>query len=93
MQKILNFFKEVRAEFKQISWPKRESLIQSTIVVISISVIVSLILGGFDYIFTQSIGLIGKSTSTSKVVNTTLPSITSVPSIIITPTITNKNKK
>lgn len=93
MNKIINFFKEVRSEFKQISWPKRESLIQSTIVVISISVIVSLILGGFDYIFTQSIGLIGKSTSTSKVVNTTLPTITSVPSIIITPTITSKNKK
>lgn len=59
MQKIINFFKEVRAEFKQISWPKRESIIRSTIVVISISVIVSLILGGFDYIFTQAIGLIG----------------------------------
>lgn len=93
MRKIIIFFKEVRAEFKQISWPKRESLIQSTIVVISISVIVSLVLGGFDYIFTQSIGLIGKSTSTPKVVNTTLPTITSVPSIIITPTITSKNKK
>ena len=59
MQKIINFFKEVRAEFKQISWPKRESLIQSTIVVISISIIVSLILGGFDYLFTNSIGLLG----------------------------------
>lgn len=61
MQKIVNFFKEVRAEFKQISWPKRESIIQSTIVVISISIIVSLILGGFDYIFTQAIGLLGSS--------------------------------
>jgi preprotein translocase subunit SecE len=59
MQKIINFFKEVRAEFKHISWPKRESIIQSTIVVISISIIVSLVLGGFDYIFTQAIGLIG----------------------------------
>jgi len=59
MQKIINFFKEVRAEFKQISWPKRESIIQSTIVVKSISIIVSLILGGFDYIFTQAIGFIG----------------------------------
>ena len=61
MQKIINFFKEVRAEFKQISWPKRESIIQSTIVVISISIIVSLILGGFDYIFTQAIGLVGSN--------------------------------
>lgn len=62
MQKIINFFKEVKAEFKQISWPKRESIIQSTIVVISISVIVSLILGGFDYLFIKGMALIGPNT-------------------------------
>jgi len=62
MQKIINFFKEVKAEFKQISWPKRESIIQSTIVVISISVIVSLILGGFDYLFIKGMALIGPKT-------------------------------
>ena len=59
MKKIVNFFKEVKAEFKQISWPKRESIIQSTIVVISISVIVSLILGGFDYLFISGMAMIG----------------------------------
>lgn len=64
MKKVINFFKEVKAEFKQISWPKRESIIQSTIVVISISIIVSLILGGFDYLFTQAIGLVGSGTTT-----------------------------
>jgi len=73
MQKIVNFFKEVRAEFKQISWPKRESIIQSTIVVISISIIVSLILGGFDYIFTHAIGLVGsKPTVNQKTVSPTV---------------------
>jgi preprotein translocase subunit SecE len=64
MQKIINFFKEVKAEFKQISWPKRESIIQSTIVVISISIIVSLILGGFDYLFIKGMALIGPNTKT-----------------------------
>ena len=59
MKKIINFFKEVKAEFKQISWPKRESIIQSTIVVISISIVVSLILGGFDYIFIKAMALVG----------------------------------
>ncbi|MBP6891650.1 preprotein translocase subunit SecE [Candidatus Shapirobacteria bacterium] len=58
MQKIINFFKEVKAEFKQISWPKRDSIIQLTIVVISISVVISLVLGGFDYLFTQGLTLI-----------------------------------
>ena len=59
MQKVIKFLKEVAVEFKNISWPKKDTLIQLTIVVISISIIISLILGGFDYIFTQSIGLLG----------------------------------
>jgi len=87
MQKIINFFKEVRAEFKQISWPKRESIIQSTIVVISISIIVSLILGAFDYIFTQGIGLIGSKPAT-QVQNNLLPSEAPItPTISLQPTI------
>jgi len=84
MQKIINFFKEVRAEFKQISWPKRESLIQSTIVVISISIIVSLILGGFDYLFTQGIGFLGQSTKpvNSNQIEIPTPTINPLPTII-----------
>ncbi len=60
MQKITRFIKEVIAEFKNITWPKRETLIQLTVVVISISIIISLILGGFDYLFTNSISLLGQ---------------------------------
>ena len=59
MQKIINFLKEVAIEFKNITWPKKDTLIQLTVVVISISIIMSLILGGFDYLFTNSIGLLG----------------------------------
>lgn len=90
MQKIINFFKEVRAEFKQISWPKRESIIQSTIVVISISIVVSLILGGFDYIFTQGIGLIGSkpTVQTQTITPTGAPSLPT--GYILQPTTTVK---
>ncbi len=59
MKKIVKFLKEVAVEFKNITWPKKDTLIQLTIVVISISIIISLILGGFDYLFTNSIGLLG----------------------------------
>jgi len=62
MHQIIKFLQEVRTEFKNISWPKRESLIQLTIVVISISIIVSLILGGFDLLFTQGMAYIGQAT-------------------------------
>ena len=64
MQKIINFFKEVREIFQNITWPKKETLIQLTIVVISISIAISLILGGFDYLFTESIALLGNSKTT-----------------------------
>jgi preprotein translocase SecE subunit len=60
MKKIINFLKEVAVEFKNITWPKKETLIQLTIVVISISIIISLILGGFDYLFTKSFALLSK---------------------------------
>jgi preprotein translocase subunit SecE len=62
MHQVLKFLTEVKAEFKNISWPKRESLINLTIVVISISIIVSLILGGFDLLFTQGMALLGQVT-------------------------------
>lgn len=67
MSKIIQFLKEVRGEFRNITWPKKEALIQLTVVVISISIIISLILGGFDYLFTNSLALLGK-TETKKVV-------------------------
>jgi len=60
MQKIIKFLKEVVAEFHNITWPKKDTLIQLTIVVISISIIISLILGGFDYLFTNSFAFLSK---------------------------------
>ncbi|HPD45045.1 MAG TPA: preprotein translocase subunit SecE [Candidatus Woesebacteria bacterium] len=60
MQRIIQFIKEVIAEFRHISWPSKEALIQLTSVVIFISIVISLILGGFDYLFTRSFASLGK---------------------------------
>lgn len=60
MRPVIKFFQEVKAEFKNISWPNRESLIRLTFVVISISIFISLILGGFDYLFTEGIAFVGQ---------------------------------
>lgn len=60
MNKVVQFIKEVRVEFKNITWPKKDALIQLTIVVISISIVISLILGGFDFVFTNMISLLSK---------------------------------
>ena len=75
MVKPLDFLREVRQEFGHITWPKREALIQLTVVVISISVVISLILGGFDYLFTNSFAALGN-----------IKSQTSVPAPVAIPT-------
>lgn len=82
MQKVIKFLKEVAVEFKNITWPNKNTLIQLTIVVISISIIISLILGGFDYLFTESIGLLGNlktQGSTQTEIQTIEPSIIPLP--------------
>jgi hypothetical protein len=58
-------------------------------VVISISLVVSLILGGFDYIFTQSIGFLGQVTQVKTPVPTQslIPITTVVPTIKLEPTV------
>ncbi len=81
MREIIKFLQEVRTEFFNITWPKKESLIQLTFVVISISLIISLILGGFDFLFTQSLNLLG---GTTKNINQNTDSIPAVVTIVPT---------
>lgn len=90
MRKVIQFLQEVRAEFKNISWPKKESLIQLTFVVISISLIISLILGGFDFIFTQAINLIGSNKNAAIPTQTVAPVVSIAPLNFTTPAPTIK---
>jgi len=86
MQKIIKFFNEVKEIFKSISWPKKEALIQMTIVVISISIIISLILGGFDYLFTKSIGVLSNFKTTQNTVEQSVtPTTNLLPTVASTP--------
>ena len=50
-----NYFKEVRAELKHVSWPSRQQTIVYTAVVIGISVGVAAYLGVLDYFFSAII--------------------------------------
>lgn len=52
---IQKFLGEVKQIIKEITWPKQETLIQLTVVVILVSAIVGAILGGADYLFTRFI--------------------------------------
>ncbi len=53
--KIRNFLGEVKQIIQEITWPKKKTLIQLTVVVLLVSAIVGAILGGADYLFTRLI--------------------------------------
>lgn len=87
MTALIKFLKEVQEQFRSITWPTKDALIQLTFVVISISIVISLILGGFDYLFTTSFGLLGKRGNTPP--TESIPAIESTPSAQSLPDIIN----
>lgn len=55
MKSFIEYIRAVRGELTHVSWPSRGQAIAFTALVIGISVVIALILGAFDYIF--SLGL------------------------------------
>ncbi len=53
MAKVIQFFKESRAELKKVVWPTRDDVISSIKVVIVSTILVALILGLLDLGFTE----------------------------------------
>jgi preprotein translocase subunit SecE len=51
----VTFFREIFDELKKVVWPTRAEIFRLTAVVIFLSVIMGLYIGGLDYIFTQGI--------------------------------------
>jgi len=49
---IRKFFKEVRAEIRKIDWLKPRETIQYTLIVLFVSIILAIFLGGVDFILT-----------------------------------------
>jgi preprotein translocase subunit SecE len=52
---IRQFFHEVRAELKKVTWPSREELQTYTIVVFGVSTVMTLYIFGLDWIFNRSV--------------------------------------
>lgn len=47
------FIKEVRAELSKVIWPTRDEVIKLTIIVIAVSALIGLYIGGLDFVFTK----------------------------------------
>ncbi|HZO40693.1 MAG TPA: preprotein translocase subunit SecE [Methylomirabilota bacterium] len=48
LRRAREFVREVVAEFRKVAWPSRQELINSTVVVITVTVVVSVFLGAVD---------------------------------------------
>ena len=48
LQKVTNFYREVVVEMGKVSWPSREQLQVSTIVVLVVTIIFAAFIGSFD---------------------------------------------
>jgi preprotein translocase subunit SecE len=42
------FFREVLAEFRRVNWPSRQELVNSTVVVLVVTVVIAFFLGAVD---------------------------------------------
>ena len=58
--KPLTFIKESVVELKKVVWPTKQQVVKLTLVVIVVSLLTGLYIGGLDYLFTQIMGLLVK---------------------------------
>ena len=58
--KIINFVNEVKSELTKVTWPAKDILKKSTIVVIVLMFLVAMCIGIVDVIFSKSITLLMK---------------------------------
>ena len=48
VQRVQEFFTEVLAEFRRVTWPSRQELINSTVVVLAVTLVIAFFLGVVD---------------------------------------------
>ena len=53
LRRAQEFVREVVAEFRKVAWPSRQELINSTVVVITVTVVVALFLGAVDVVLAR----------------------------------------
>jgi preprotein translocase subunit SecE len=58
LSQVVQFFKEVRVELGKVTWPNRQELIGSTIIVVVLSLIMSAYIGLLDFILSSVFGRI-----------------------------------
>ncbi|MCB9802450.1 preprotein translocase subunit SecE [Candidatus Nomurabacteria bacterium] len=57
MSKLINYLKESRTELAKVSWPSKQTTLQHTGIVIVISLLVAIFLGGIDFLLNKILEL------------------------------------
>ena len=52
---LITYFKETKNEMKHVTWPTTRQALVFTVAVVVVSVLVALLLGLFDYLFSEYI--------------------------------------
>lgn len=61
-QEKSSFFKGVKAEYKKIQWPDKDTLIKESVAVVSISVVAAALIALFDTVIQYGINFISTLT-------------------------------
>ncbi len=54
----INYLSEVRTEMSKVTWPTRAQTVKMTILVISISVVIGVFIGGLDFFLSRIVGIL-----------------------------------
>lgn len=55
---VMSFWKGLKAEFKKIVWPEKDTVTKQTVVVLTVSLFLGVLIGVLDMIFKFGINLI-----------------------------------
>ena len=58
LYKIQRFFQETIGELRKVSWPSRQEAIRLTEIVLIVIFVMSIILGGLDWIYAKLFGVV-----------------------------------
>lgn len=60
LTRIQQFFREVAAEFRRVTWPTRAEVVRSTVVVLAVVCVLAVYLGAVDVLLSKVVGVILK---------------------------------
>ena len=56
--RLSNYLSSTREELKKVVWPSRDEAVNLTIVVLFVTALMTVLLGGIDFLFTQLLDLV-----------------------------------